>query len=99
MTGEGTQPGKTLRAFHLLALEGKNCNPTGGPGASTTVRPLWDAHARGVSGKTNENSQMHEGDVYALTKEIHGYSREVWGNIVQLVRKGARRAGVGSGTV
>ena len=38
--GEGTQPGKTQKEFHVQALEGKYCNPTGGTGASPTVRPL-----------------------------------------------------------
>ena len=58
MPGEGTQPGKTQRAFHVPALEFKYCDPKEGHGASPTVRPLWGAHAGGASVETQEGGQM-----------------------------------------
>ena len=35
--GEGTQPSKNHRYFHVSALESEGCNLTGGLGAATTV--------------------------------------------------------------
>ena len=56
--GEGTRPGKTQGTLHVLVLEGKGCNTTGAPGATPTVEPLWDAHAGGAAGETQEDGQM-----------------------------------------
>ena len=39
---EGTQPAKTQITLHVLALEVKGCDPTGCPGATTTVWPMWN---------------------------------------------------------
>ena len=58
VTSEGKQPGKTQRIFHIPKLKGVDCIPTGGPGASPTVRPLWDAHVGGAIGETQEYGQI-----------------------------------------
>ena len=45
--GEVQQFGTTQKSFYVLAWEGKNCDPKGGPNASPMVQPLWGAHANG----------------------------------------------------
>ena len=47
---EGKQLGKTQVTLNILSLEGKVCDLTGGPGATPTVQPLWDAHSGGAAG-------------------------------------------------
>ena len=96
---EGTQTGKTHREFYVPELEGKNCNPVGGPGASPTVRPIWDAHAGGTYVETKEDGKMRKGDGYALTTDRHGDGREFGGNGVHLVWEGGGRNGGGGDTV
>ena len=96
---EGTQPGKTQREFYVPALEGKNCNPTGGPSASPTVQPIRDSHAGGTYVETQEGGQMRKGDGYALTTDRHGYGREFGGNGVHLVWEGRGSNGGGGETV
>ena len=46
---EGTQLGKTQGTLHVLAMEGVYFDPTGGPGATPTIKLFWHARASGVT--------------------------------------------------
>ena len=54
----GSQPSNTQRPFYVPELEGKKRVPTGGPDASPTMRPLWNAHAGSVAVETQEDGHM-----------------------------------------
>ena len=53
-----TQPGKNQREFYGPTLEGEIIDPTGGPGTSPMVRPLWDTHANGTAVEAKQDGQM-----------------------------------------
>ena len=82
MPVEGTQLGKTQGTLHVLAMEGVYFDPTGGPGATPTIKLFWHAHASGVTVEAQEAIQMQEGDV-----DLPKYERcgEVWVNVVHIV--------------
>ena len=58
VSGKGTQPWKTPRTFYVLALEGKNRYPTGGPDSSPMVQPPRYVNESGASVETQEDGQM-----------------------------------------
>ena len=47
MPGQGKNPGKSKREFHVSALEVKGVHISGGTRTVTVVWPMWDAHAGG----------------------------------------------------
>ena len=63
------------------------------------MRPLWDEHASGVDGETQEDGRIKEGGRDENNTERCGDGGEMWGNIVQILREGGGRAGGGSVTV
>ena len=70
--GEGKQPQKTQGTLHVLALEVKHVNTTLGPKDHLKVQSLWYAHAGGVTGETQEDSQMQERYEYATKVDRRG---------------------------
>ena len=58
MPSKGSQPEKTQVTLHILTQEGECCDLIGGPNPAPMVQPLWDAHAGGATGESQEDGQM-----------------------------------------
>ena len=70
-----------------MELEGEGCDITGVPGATPTMRSLWDAYIYVLTGEAQEDGHTRASNEDALMTDRCGYGRELWVNRFQLVQE------------